>query len=159
MPFMFSEEDTAYMQAALAEAKKAAASDEVPIGAVLVEVATGDIVARASNSTRRDADPTHHAEIRVIREVCKKAGAQRIPEHDLYVTLEPCPMCAAAISYARIRRVIFAACDPKSGGVLHGPKLYEHGCMHHKPEVQSGLCGEEAGVLLKEFFQTKREEK
>lgn len=144
------------MQEALVEAQKAAGADEVPIGAVLVNIETGEITARASNSTRRDCDPTHHAEILAIRDACKQVDAQRIPEYDLYVTLEPCPMCAAAISYARIRKVTFAACDPKSGGVLHGPKLYEHGCMHHKPEVQSGLLGEEAAVLLKEFFQKKR---
>ena len=145
-----------YMNEALLEAQKAAALDEVPIGAVLVDKNTGEIVARAHNSTITDSDPTHHAEIRVIREVCRKAGAQRIPGHDLYVTLEPCPMCASAISFARIDHVIFGASDPKSGGLLTGPSLYTHSQLHHKPEITHGILADECGQILKDFFARKR---
>ncbi len=145
-----------YMQAALAEAHKAYARDEVPIGAVLVDSRTGEIVARASNATREMADPTAHAEILAIREMAKQLGVQRLPEYDLYVTLEPCPMCASAISFARIRRLVFGAMDPKSGGLTHGPKLYDHAQLHHKPEVISGVLAEECGQILKDFFATKR---
>ena len=144
------------MREALSEAQKAASLDEVPIGAVLVNRASGDIVARAHNSTITDSDPTHHAEIRVIREACKQTGAQRIPGYDLYVTLEPCPMCASAISFARIDRVIFGASDPKSGGLLTGPALYTHSQLHHKPEITHGILAEECGQVLKGFFQNKR---
>lgn len=145
-----------YMQEALAEAKKAANRDEVPIGAVLVDSRTGEIVARASNSTLEHKDPTSHAEILVIREVCKIADAQRIPEYDLYVTLEPCPMCAAAISFARIRNLVFGASDPKSGGVLSGPSMYTHSQLHHKPNVEHGILAEECGQILKDYFRSKR---
>ena len=108
--------ETDYINAALEQAREAAARDEVPIGAVLVNAETGEIVARNSNRTLELRDPTAHAEILVIREICSKTGAQRIPGYDLYVTLEPCAMCAAAISFTRIRRVVFAALDPKGGG-------------------------------------------
>ena len=130
--------------------------DEVPIGAVLVDSRTGAIVARAGNRTIELADPTAHAEIQVIREVCSAVGLQRLPEYDLYVTLEPCPMCAAAISYARIRRLVFGATDPKSGGITSAVKMYEFPQMHHKPEVVSGLCADDCGGILKEFFGAKR---
>lgn len=146
-----------YMQAALAQAKLAAQEDEVPIGAVLVDVASGAIVAEAFNRTITLSDPTAHAEILAIREVCQRVGVQRIPEYDLYVTLEPCPMCAAAISFARIRRVIYGADDPKSGGLSTGPCLYTHAQLHHKPEVVSGILAAESAMLLQDFFKTKRQ--
>ncbi|HEY1096671.1 MAG TPA: nucleoside deaminase [Alphaproteobacteria bacterium] len=145
-----------FMQAALEQAKCAVQADEVPIGAVLVDIASGEIAARAFNRTVTLSDPTAHAEILAIREVCQRVGAQRIPEYDLYVTLEPCPMCAAAISFARIRRVIYGADDPKSGGLSAGPCLYNHAQLHHKPEVVSGVLAAESAMLLQDFFKTKR---
>ncbi len=153
---MLDDPDHIRMLAALEEARAAALRDEVPIGAVLVDRRSGEIVARAGNRTIEQADPTAHAEIQLIREVCAKVGAQRIPEYDLYVTLEPCPMCAAAISYARIGKLVFGASDPKSGGITSTVKLYEFPQMHHKPEVVSGLLGEECGQILKTYFAGKR---
>ena len=153
---MFSSEDHSHMQAAMEEANKAAIRGEVPIGAVLVDIATGQIVARAGNGTLELSDPTAHAEIRVIREQCVRNGAQRIPEYDLYVTLEPCAMCAAAIAFARIRRIVFAAADPKGGGVLHGGKFFEQPTCHHKIIVEHGLMAENAGQVLKDFFAARR---
>lgn len=150
------EDDHIYMQAAMEEAKKAALRDEVPIGAVLVDSKTGEIVARAGNRTREQADPTAHAEILVIRQQCKKLGVQRIPEYDLYVTLEPCAMCAAAISFARIPHLIYGASDPKGGGVQHGPRFFEQPTCHHKIEIKSGIDAEPCGQILKDFFATKR---
>lgn len=144
------------MQAALEQAQSAFDRDEVPIGAVIVNRETDEIVARASNRTRELADPSAHAEILAIRDACHSTGAQRIPDMDLYVTLEPCPMCAAAISYARIHSVIIGADDPKSGGVLHGPELYKHSVMHHKPCVEHGLHADASAALLKTFFKSKR---
>jgi|TARA_R110000868_G_scaffold225601_6_gene477863 tRNA(Arg) A34 adenosine deaminase TadA len=156
-----SEEHVAYMQAALEEANKAATADEVPIGAVLVNKTSGEIVARGFNTTRMDCDPTAHAEINAIRALAKKVGAQRIPDHDLYVTLEPCPMCASAISFARISRVIYGADDAKSGGlsVLDGPNLYSKSALHHKPEVISGHFADECGAVIRDFFKAKRKQK
>ncbi len=145
-----------YMREALAEAQKAAIRDEVPIGAVLVDRNTNEIVARAGNSTIEQSDPTSHAEILVIRDMCRKLGVQRLPEYDLYVTLEPCPMCAAAISFARIGTLVFGASDPKSGGVLTGPSMYTHAQLHHKPNVVNGILADECGQILKDYFQTKR---
>ncbi len=144
------------MRAAMEEANKASARGEVPIGAVLVSVATGQIVARAGNATLELTDPTAHAEILVIRQQCAENGAQRIPEYDLFVTLEPCAMCAAAIAFARIRRLVFAASDPKGGGVLHGGRFFEQPTCHHKIIVEHGLMAEEAGQVLKEFFAARR---
>lgn len=138
------------------EAKKAAMNGEVPIGAVLVDAATGQIVARAGNNTITESDPTAHAEIAVIRQRCKEVGAQRIPEHDLYVTLEPCAMCAGAIAFARIRRLVFAARDPKGGGVLHGGRFFEQPTCHHKIEISDGPMADESAGLLREFFAAKR---
>lgn len=148
--------DHTRMEAALEEARLAAKRDEVPIGAILVDSRSGEIVSRQGNRSIERADPTAHAEILVIRELCAKLGVQRLPEYDLYVTLEPCPMCAAAISFARIRRLVIGAEDPKSGGVLHGPKLYSHSQLHHKPEVKSNVLAEESSALLKSFFAAKR---
>ena len=143
-------------RAAMEEANKAAQAGEVPIGAVLVDCATGQIVARAGNATIARSDPTAHAEIAVIRARCKDVQAQRIPDHDLYVTLEPCAMCAAAIAFARIRRLVFAAPDPKGGGVLHGGKFFEQPTCHHKIIVEHGLMPGEAGQILKDFFKERR---
>lgn len=144
------------MRVALEEANKAASRDEVPIGAVLVHADTGKITAQNGNRTRESSDPTAHAEILVIREGCEIESKQRVPEYDLYVTLEPCTMCAAAISFGRIRRIIFGAPDPKGGGILHGAKFYDQPTCHHKPEILHGLLDDECGNILREFFKSKR---
>ncbi|KFI26747.1 tRNA-specific adenosine deaminase [Haematobacter massiliensis] len=144
-----------HMDIALAEAEAAALRGEVPVGAVLVDPA-GQIVARAGNRTRELADPTAHAEILVIRSACAALGSERLPGHDLYVTLEPCPMCASAISQARIARVYYGASDPKSGGVAHGPRVFSHPQSHHIPEVYDGIGEGEAERLLKDFFLARR---
>jgi len=149
-------DDYTYMRHALEEAKHAAAREEVPIGAVIVDPRTGDIIARGSNRTRELNDPTAHAEILAIRSACDIAGAQRIPELDLYVTLEPCAMCAGAISFARIRRLVIGALDEKGGGVLHGGRFYDQKTCHHKPEIAHGDLAEECGQILKDFFRSKR---
>ncbi len=150
------EKDHIYMQAALEEANKATSRDEVPIGAVLINRKTGEIIAANGNRTREMNDPTAHAEILCIREACSNEQTQRIPGHDLYVTLEPCAMCTAAISFARINRVVFAAHDPKGGGVLHGGKFYDQPTCHHKPAIEHGIMADECGQILKDFFKTKR---
>ncbi len=144
------------MFAALEEARSAEQQDEVPIGAVIVNPLSGEIVARARNRTRELNDPTAHAEILAIRAACEIAGAQRIPEYDLYVTLEPCAMCAAAISFARIRKLCFGAYDPKGGGVAHGGKFFEQPTCHHRPEVIGGIEEETCGEILRRFFRGKR---
>lgn len=150
-----SDTDFSYMQLALEEAKKAESRREVPIGAVLVSE-TGGIRALAGNRTREQADPTAHAEILAIREECARRGEQRLPDCDLYVTLEPCAMCAAAISFARIRRLIIAAKDPKGGGVWHGGRFYEQPTCHHRSEIIQGPLAEESGEILKKFFKARR---
>jgi tRNA(adenine34) deaminase len=152
----FNENDLTFMSAAMEEANRAQARDEVPIGAVLVDIHTGQIVARNGNRTRELSDPTAHAEVLVIRDACAQVQAQRIPDFDLFVTLEPCAMCAAAISFARLRRVIFAAPDPKGGGVLHGGKLYDQPTCHHRPDILHGLMGDESAALLRDFFKARR---
>lgn len=139
----------------MAQARAAAARGEVPVGAVLVSP-EGRIVARAGNQTRELSDPTAHAEMQVIREACAALGSERLTDHDLWVTLEPCAMCAAAISAARIARLYFAAHDPKSGGVLHGAQVFEHPQAHHVPEVYDGIGAAEASVLLRDFFAARR---
>lgn len=144
------------MQHALAAARKAGERDEVPIGAVVIDGATGNIVAMAGNCMEALGDPTAHAEMLALRAALAKTGTGRLDGHDLYVTLEPCPMCAAAISFARIRRLYFGAYDPKSGGVEHGPKVFDHATCHHKPEVVGGVEEEAAAALLREFFREKR---
>lgn len=144
------------MDQAMREAQAAAARGEVPVGAVLVNGETGDILARAGNRTEEDTDPTAHAEMQVIRAASAKRGQPRLEGCDLYVTLEPCPMCATAISFARIRRLYFGAYDPKSGGVEHGPKVFNHSTCHHQPEVVGGVGEREAGELLKIFFAERR---
>lgn len=145
-----------HMAAALAEARAARDRDEVPVGAVVVDP-EGRIVARAGNRTREMADPTAHAEILALRAACAAAGSERLPGHSLYVTLEPCPMCAAAISFARIARLYYGAADPKSGGVAQGPRIFAHPQAHHVPEVYDGIAAAEAEALLKEFFASRRQ--
>lgn len=153
---MDDEKHIKYMQAALAQAEQAAARGEVPIGAVIVHRETGDIVAAAGNETIATSDPTAHAEIAAIRMACQKAASQRIPDYDLYVTLEPCAMCAAAISFARIGHVYYGADDPKGGGVAHGGQFYEQATCHHRPDVTSGILAAECGQVLKDFFAARR---
>lgn len=151
--------DIEFMALAMEQARLAQTMDEVPIGAVIVNTQNGQVIAAACNETVARNDPTAHAEILAIRQACAKIGAQRIPECDLYVTLEPCPMCAAAISFARINHVYFAASDEKSGGFISGPQLCKHPNLHHKPDFTSGFYAEESAALLKAFFQDKRAEK
>lgn len=153
---MSEDQDHIYMRAAMEEAIKAGARGEVPIGAVLVNSSTREIVARAGNETILRSDPTAHAEINVIRQACVNLGAQRIPGHDLYVTLEPCAMCAGAIAFARVNRLVFAAPDPKGGGVLHGGRFFEQPTCHHKIFVQHGPLAEESATLLRSFFAARR---
>jgi len=144
-----------YMEQALKEAEKAKARGEVPIGAVVVDK-NGQILARAGNQTEEDHDPTAHAEVLAIREAAKKLGSARLIDCDLYVTLEPCTMCATAISFARIRRLYFGAYDPKGGGVDHGACFYNQATCHHKPEVYGGLREQDCADLLKDFFEKRR---
>ncbi|MDI3335326.1 nucleoside deaminase [Defluviimonas aestuarii] len=144
-----------HMDQALAEARAAAARGEVPVGAVVV-APDGRVVAAAGNRTRELNDPTAHAEILALRAACAAVGAERLPEHDLYVTLEPCPMCAAAISFARIGRLYYGAEDPKSGGVTHGARVYAHPQCHHVPEVYDGIGAEAAAQILQDFFAGRR---
>lgn len=146
---------TSYMDIALSEARAAAARGEVPVGAVIVSP-DGHIVARAGNRTREWNDPTAHAEIVALREACRAAGSERLPGHDLYVTLEPCPMCAAALGAARIARLYYGASDPKSGGVAHGPRIYAHPQCHHHPEVYDQIAPTESEALLRTFFARLR---
>jgi tRNA(adenine34) deaminase len=143
-------EFTSFMGKALDEARAAAARGEVPVGAVIVK--GGVVLAAAGNRTRESNDPTAHAEILAIRQACAALNTERLTGVDLYVTLEPCAMCAAAISNARIARLYFGASDPKSGGVLHGPKIFDHSQCHHVPEIYDGIGEREAARLLQEFF-------
>lgn len=144
-----------FMGLALDEARAAGARGEVPVGAVIVSPA-GAVVAQAGNRTRALNDPTAHAEMLVIRAACAATGSERLPGHDLYVTLEPCAMCAAAIAAARIRRLYYGADDPKSGGVAHGARVFAHAQAHHSPEVYDGIGADEAGALLRDFFAARR---
>jgi tRNA(Arg) A34 adenosine deaminase TadA len=143
------------MAAALAEAEAAAARGEVPVGAVIV-ASDGEIIARAGNRTRELNDPSAHAEMLVIRAACEAAHSERLANCDLYVTLEPCAMCAAAISFARIHRLYFGASDPKGGAVEHGPRFFAQSTCHHVPEVYGGIDETRAGDLLKDFFKERR---
>lgn len=152
---MASHEGTGYMASALAEARKAAARGEVPVGAVLVS-AEGVVLARAGNRTRELCDPSAHAEVLVIRSAAALQGSERLPRCDLYVTLEPCGMCAALISFARIRRLYFGAADPKAGGVLHGPRFFSQPTCHHSPEIYDGLSASPSEALLRDFFEGLR---
>ena len=144
-----------HMQSALEEARAAAARGEVPVGAVVVDP-QGREVARAGNRTRELADPTAHAEMLALRAACAAAGSERLPGHALYVTLEPCAMCAQAIALARIARLCYGAADPKSGGVAHGARVFSHPQSHHRPEVYEGLAEAEAAALLRAFFAERR---
>jgi tRNA(Arg) A34 adenosine deaminase TadA len=145
-----------YMDDALEEAAKAFERGEVPVGAVIVET-SGNIIARAGNETRGRMDPSAHAELIAIRKACNTLKTERLLNCDMYVTLEPCAMCAALIAHARIRRVYFAASDPKSGGVEQGARVFEHKQTHHVPEIYSGIGEEKAVKLLRDFFAEKRE--
>ena len=144
-----------HMDTALDEARAAAARGEVPVGAVIVSP-QGEVVARAGNRTRELNDPTAHAEILALRAACAAAGSERLPGHALYVTLEPCPMCAAAISNARIARLYYGAADPKSGGVSVGPRIFTHPQCHHVPDIYDGIAAAESEAMLKSFFAAKR---
>ncbi len=146
---------TSHMEAALAEARAAAARGEVPVGAVIV-APSGEIVSTAGNRTRELSDPSAHAELLAIRAACVAIGSERLVGHDLYVTLEPCAMCAGAIAAARIARVYYGASDPKSGGVAHGARVFSHRQSHHSPEIYDGICDAEAEALLRTFFASRR---
>jgi tRNA(adenine34) deaminase len=142
------------MGLAFAAARAAGARGEVPVGAVIV--CRSEVIAEAGNRVLIDKDPTAHAEILAIRAACHKLGSERLVDCDLYVTLEPCAMCAAAISLARLRRVYFAAADPKGGAVEHGPRFFSQPTCHHSPEVYGGLRESEAAEMLRSFFQARR---
>ena len=143
------------MDVALVEARAAGARGEVPVGAVVVSL-TGVVVAQAGNRTRELCDPTAHAEVLAIRAACLALGSERLVGHDLYVTLEPCPICAGAISAARIARLYYGAGDPKSGGVAQGARVFAHPQCHHVPEVYDGIGAVEAEAVLKAFFNARR---
>lgn len=147
----------AYMDAAIDCAREAAERGEVPVGAVIVDPETGVIIARAGNRVERDADPSAHAEIVALREAAAKYGTPRLTGLDLYVTLEPCAMCAGALSHARIRRLVFGAYDPKGGAVDHGPRFFERATCHHAPEVIGGVEEARCGALLLDFFRERRD--
>ena len=150
------EHDPAMMDLAFVEAEAAAARGEVPVGAVLVESETGRILARDGNRTEELSDPTAHAEVQVIRGAAKARGRPRLPDCDLYVTLEPCAMCAAAISFARIRKVVYGAPDPKMGGVDHGPKFFGQPTCHHRPSVTGDVGADRSAEMLRAFFRERR---
>ena len=143
------------MAAAVAEARAAAAHGEVPVGAVVVGP-DGGLLARAGNQCEADVDPTAHAEMLAIRAAARAFGSARLIDCDLYVTLEPCAMCAQAIAFARLRRLYFGANDPKGGGVEHGARIFSQPTCHHRPEVYGGIAETESAALLKEFFKARR---
>lgn len=144
-----------FMTAAFEEARAAAERGEVPVGAVIVR--DGAILSRAGNRTREFSDPTAHAEMLAIRAACSALGSERLGDADLYVTLEPCAMCAGAISFARIRRLYFAASDEKGGAVINGPRFFSSPTCHHAPDVYAGIGEAQAAELLKDFFRSKRD--
>ena len=143
-----------FMDDALAEAALARDAEEVPVGAVVVR--GGGVIARAGNRTLRDRDPTAHAEMLAIRQAAAVLGSERLIDCDLYVTLEPCAMCAAAISFARIRRLYYGAADPKGGAVDNGVRFFSSATCHHRPELYGGIAESEAAALLKDFFRARR---
>ena len=145
---------TSFMSMALDEARAAGARGEVPVGCVIVP--DGAVVARAGNRTLADRDPTAHAEIIAIRAAAASLGSERLEGCDLYVTLEPCAMCAGAVAFARIRRLYYGAADPKGGAVDNGVQFFASPSCHHRPEIYGGLAEAEAGALLKEFFRERR---
>ncbi len=144
------------MAVALAYARRGGSLGEVPVGAVVVDGPTGDILARRHNLVEAHKDPTAHAELLALRAAARRLSSARLSHCDLYVTLEPCPMCAQAISFFRIRRLYFAAPDPKGGGVEHGPRIFTQPTCHHRPEVIGGLRESECGAALKDFFKARR---
>ncbi|PCI49303.1 MAG: tRNA-specific adenosine deaminase [Alphaproteobacteria bacterium] len=144
------------MDMALEEANAAARRGEVPVGAVIVDSATGKVISRSSNRVKEDHDPSAHAELLAIRAACGHLENERLTGCDLYVTLEPCPMCAQAISFARIRRLYFAADDEKGGGVENGPRIFQAKSCHHKPEIYGGIGEKAASKMLKDFFRSRR---
>ena len=152
---MARDTETPMMEMAIAEARAAGRRGEVPVGAVIVGSDT-TVVARAANRMESLGDPTAHAEMLAIRAACAATGAKRLDGCDLYVTLEPCPMCAQAISFARLRRLYFAAYDPKGGGVEHGPRIFHGTSCHHRPEVYGGIAERPAAELLETFFAARR---
>jgi tRNA(adenine34) deaminase len=143
------------MALALAEAEAAAERGEVPVGAVLLDP-EGSVLAISGNQVERDHDPTAHAEMLVLRAAAARLGLTRLAGCDLYVTLEPCPMCAAAIGLARVRRLYFGAYDPKGGGVEHGPRMFDQPTCHHRPEIYGGIAERIASELLRDFFAARR---
>jgi tRNA(adenine34) deaminase len=149
-------DNSSFMKLALAEAAAAAALGEVPVGAVLVDGVTGDVLAAAGNQVENAPDPTGHAELLVLRAASAKRGSPRLTECDLYVTLEPCPMCAQAISFARVRRLYFGASDIKGGGVENGPRIFSQSSCHHRPEVYGGIEEGAAAEMLRQFFAARR---
>ena len=144
------------MSIALIEAQAAMARGEVPVGAVVTDP-QGRVVARAGNRTRELHDPTAHAEILALRAACAAAGSERLPGYSLWVTLEPCPMCAAALAQARIARLYYGAPDPKSGGVAQAPRVFTHPQCHHRPEVYEGIQEQASAALLQKFFAALRQ--
>ncbi|MBP3546123.1 MAG: nucleoside deaminase [Alphaproteobacteria bacterium] len=148
-----------YMQIALKEAQKAFEKDEVPVGAIVVDVQTGEIIAKAGNRSEHGENAFAHAELEVMKKACKKLKQNRLRNMDLYVTLEPCTMCAAAISFMRIRKVYFGAADEKGGAIVNGVKFFEAKTCHHRPEFESGILEEKCSEILKIFFRNKRQKK
>lgn len=146
---------TSHMDQALDQARAAALRGEVPVGAVLVDP-QGRVIAADGNRTRELSDPTAHAEIQVIRAACAAAGSQRLPGHALWVTLEPCPMCAAAVSAARIETLYYGADDPRMGGVAHGARVFDHPQCHHRPAIYDGISQQDSRDLLQHFFAQRR---
>lgn len=149
-------DDEAYMRMALSLAEAAGELGEVPVGAVVVDETTGDVLGGAANGPIGLTDPTAHAEIRAIRMAAESVGNYRLTGLTLFVTLEPCPMCAGAISHARLGRVVWGADDPKGGGVVHGARVFDHPTCHWRPAVEGGVLAEEASGLLKGFFRARR---
>jgi tRNA(adenine34) deaminase len=147
---------SSFMAPALDEARAAASAGEVPVGCVIVH--EGSVIAKAHNRTLADRDPTAHCELLAIRQAANALGSERLPDCDMYVTLEPCTMCAAAISFARIRRLYYGAADRKGGAVEHGVRFFAAPTCHHRPEVYGGIAEREAAALLKDFFRLRREE-
>lgn len=145
-----------YMEAAFAEAEAAGARGEVPVGAVIVDPENSRIVSAAGNRTLEQKDPSAHAEMLAIRAACKAVASERLTGFDIYVTLEPCAMCAQAISFARLRRLYFGASDPKGGGVEHGARIFAQETCHHAPEIYGGIAATRSGKILQDFFRNRR---
>ena len=151
-----TETDARFMAEALAVAKAAADAGEVPVGALIIDPATGEVLAKGANRTLIDTDPTGHAEIVALRAAAQARANHRLTGLWMYVTLEPCAMCAGAISHARIGRLIYGASDPKGGGVAHGARVFDHPTCHWRPQITSGVAQEEAAQLLRQFFRARR---